>query len=119
MSIGVQSYAELYTTLLGWNLYDQLWDLLSKTGIAYLPFIGLLLKNISHSYVMNHHQGSGFGLRSMEIHFFSMLLLIFFGMAPLMPLDAHTISYTPVCEENNSYHPGATDTTYDKAFTIP
>jgi len=117
MSIGVQSYPELYTILLGWNLYDQLWDLLSKTGLAYLPFIGIILKNTSQSYLLE--EGSGFSLRSMEMQFISMLLLIFFGAAPFMPLDAHTVSYSPLCEKNATYHPGDTGTTYDKAFTVP
>lgn len=119
MSIGVQSYPELYTVLMGWDLYDKLWELLSQTGIAYLPFIGLILKNVSQSYVMDVHHGNGFSLRSMELQFISMLLLIFFGAAPLMPLDAHTVSYTPICEKNATYNPGSTGTTYDNAFTIP
>lgn len=119
MSLGVQSYPELFTVLLGWDLYGKLWDLLTQTGLAYLPFIGLILKNVSQSYVMHVHHGNGFSLRSMEIQFLKMLLLIFFGVAPLVPLDAHTVSYTPICEKNNSYHPGSTGTTYDNAFTIP
>ena len=45
MSIGVQSYPELYTMLLGWGLYDKLWQLLTQTGIAYVPFIGIILKS--------------------------------------------------------------------------
>jgi hypothetical protein len=120
MSIGVQSYPELYTVLMGWDLYDKLWELLTQTGIAYLPFIGLILKNVSQSYVMDIHHGNGFSLRSMEIQLLSMLLLVFFGAAPVMPLDAHTVSYTPICDKNNNtFHPGSTGTTYDNAFTIP
>lgn len=118
MMIGVQSYPELYTILLGWQLYGELWDLLTQTGIAYLPFIGVILKNVSQSYVMQGHHGNNFSLRSMEVHFLSILLLIFFGAAPFIPLNAHTVSYTPLCE-SNTYYPGSTGTTYDSAFTIP
>jgi len=74
---------------------------------------------VSQSYVMDVHHGNGFSLRSMEIQFLSMLLFIFFGAAPLMPLDAHTVSYTPICDKSNTYYPGSTGTTYDNAFTIP
>ncbi len=119
MSIGVQSYPELYTIMLGWDLYGKFWKLLSQTGIAYLPFIGMILKNISQSYVMHGHRGASNSLRSMEIQLLTTLLLIFFGVAPLVPLDAHTVSYTPLCEKGKTYYPNATGTTYDKAFAIP
>jgi hypothetical protein len=119
MSIGVQSYPELYTILLGWDLYGKLWTLLTHTGIAYLPFIGLILKNSFQSYTMHGHQGAVNALRSMEIHLLTYFLLIFFGVAPLVPLDAHTVSFTPLCEKNKTYYPSATGTTYDKAFAIP
>ncbi len=119
MSIGVQSYPELYTIMLGWDLYGKLWTLLTQTGIAYLPFIGLILKNIFQSYTMHGHHGAVNALRSMEIHLLTIFLLIFFGVAPLVPLDAHTVSFTPLCETNKTYYPTATGTTYDKAFAIP
>jgi hypothetical protein len=119
MSIGVQSYPELYTLLLGWALYDKLWALLTETGIAYLPFIGLILKNIAQSYMAQGHAAAGQALRSMEMNLLAMLLLIFFGTAPLAPLNVHTVSYSPLCEKEKTYHPGATGTTYDKAFAVP
>ena len=119
MSIGVQSYPELYTIMLGWDLYGKLWALLTRTGIAYLPFIGLILKNIFQCYTGHGHHGAANALRSMEIHLLTCFLLIFFGVAPLVPLDAHTISFTPLCENAKTYYPNATGTAYDKAFAIP
>ncbi len=119
MSIGVQSYPELYTILLGWDLYGKLWTLLTQTGIAYLPFIALILKNAAQFYASHGHQGAANALRSMEINLLTMLLLIFFGVAPLVPLDTHTVSYSPLCEQGKTYHPNSTGTTYDKAFAIP
>lgn len=119
MSIGVQSYPELYTIMLGWDLYGKLWTLLTQTGIAYLPFIGIILKNVAQSYVAQGLHGAGNALRSMEMNLLTTLLLIFFGVAPLVPLDAHTVSYSPLCEKGKTYYPNATGTTYDKAFAIP
>jgi len=123
MSIGVQSYPELYTMLLGWQLYDQLWEILTKTGLAFLPFIGIVLRNIGQPYVSQEAKDSGStSLRRMELDFLVTLLLIFFAVSPVLKLDPKMVSYTPVCQTNdanNTYTPGNTGTTYDNAFSIP
>ncbi len=123
MSIGVQSYAELYTTLMGWQMYDAMWNLLTQTGLAYLPFVGVILKNIVQPYESQETKSAaGTSLRRMEVDVIVMLLLIFFGVSPAMTLDASVLSYTPTCPiagQQNTYHPGNTGTTYDQAFSIP
>jgi hypothetical protein len=122
MSIGVQSYTELYTTMLGLGLYDKFWELLTQTGIAYLPFIGMIAKNITHSYVVHGTRDAGpLALRTMEVNLIVTILLILFGVAPCIPFDAKTISYAPQCGRNNgqTYYAGNTGTTYDKAFILP
>lgn len=35
----------LYTTLFGWQFYNVIWDALIGSGIAFLPFLGLLIRN--------------------------------------------------------------------------
>src|SRR5690242_16799509 len=123
MSIGVQSYPELYTTLLGWQLYDQIWDILTKTGLAFLPFIGIVLRNIAQPYASQETKDAGStSLRRMELDFLITLFLIFMAVSPVLKLDPKIVSYTPVCQtdgKQDSYHAGSTGTTYDKAFTIP
>ena len=123
MAIGVQSYPELYTTLIGWQMYDAMWNLLTQTGLAYLPFVGVILKNIVQPYESQEAKSAaGTSLRRMEVEVVMMLLLIFFGVSPALTLDASVISYTPVCQtdgQQNTYHPGDTGTTYDQAFSIP
>jgi hypothetical protein len=123
MSIGVHSYPELYTTLLGWQLYDQIWDILAKTGLAFLPFLGIVLRNIGQPYASQETKDAGStSLRRMELDFLVTLLLIFFAVSPALKLDPKLVSYTPVCQadgKQDTYHPGNTGTTYDKAFTVP
>lgn len=123
MSFGVHSYPELYTTLLGWQLYDQIWEILSKTGLAFLPFIGIVLRNIGQPYASQETKDAGStSLRRMELDFLITLLLIFFAVSPALKLDPTVVSYTPVCQtdgKQETYHAGNTGTTYDKAFTIP
>lgn len=119
MGIGVQSYPELYTKLLGWGLYDKLWELLTQTGIAYIPFIGIILRNIAYSY--GAHDAGVNSLRKMEINLITTILLVFFAASPCIPLNAKAISYTPMCgsSKDHIFFPGDTGTTYDKAFTVP
>ena len=123
MTLGVQSYPELYTTLLGWQLYDEIWDLLSQTGLAFLPFIGIVLRNITHPYTSQETKDAGStSLRRMEVDFISALLFIFFAVSPALTLAPSVLYYTPLCQTNgqsSTYHPGNTGTTYDQAFTVP
>jgi hypothetical protein len=120
MSIGAQSVPELYTVLMGWDLYDKLWALLTQTGLAYLPFISMILRNVTESYIAHHHTGQT-AVRTMEVNLIVALLLILFAVSPCIPVSAHTISYSPVCssDQSETYHAGDTGTTYDKAFAIP
>lgn len=120
MSIGVQSVPELYTLLMGWDLYDKLWNLLTKTGLAYLPFIGMILSNVARSYVDHHAVGKS-ALRKMEVELIATLLLIMFAAVPCVPLSAHAVSYSPVCgvDQGKTFYPKDTNTTYDKAFAVP
>lgn len=123
MSIGVQSYPELYTMLLGWNLYDQIWDVLSQSGLAYLPFIGIVLRNMSQPYTSQETKDAGStSLRRMEVDFIGTLLFIFFAVSPAFLLDPSLVSYTPLCPpdgQSQTVHPGNTGTTYDSAFSVP
>lgn len=120
MSIGVQSYPELYTMLIGWDLYGKMWELLTQTGIAYLPFIGMILRSIAQSYITSGVQGAAQSLRDMEVKIISTLFIIMLGVSPFIPLSTHTISFSPICgKDNDTYHPGSTGTTYDKAFMLP
>ena len=121
MSIGMQSYAELYTTLIGWDLYDKLWLLLTKTGIAFIPFIGIILKNFSQHSAIRLPSSASSALRNMEYSLLTTLFLIFIGASPVMQLDAQTLSYTATCktDEMPNASPGDTGTTFDKAFSIP
>ena len=43
--LNVDSYLEIFTTLFGWMFYSVLWDVLTETGVVYLPFLGILLDN--------------------------------------------------------------------------
>jgi hypothetical protein len=41
--MGVTGYLALYTTLLGWEQYNNLWNIMVTTGLVYLPFFGIVV----------------------------------------------------------------------------
>jgi hypothetical protein len=41
--MSVTGYLALYTTLLAWQQYQNLWSIAVGTGLTYLPFIGIVL----------------------------------------------------------------------------
>lgn len=120
MSIGVQSFPELFTTILGFHLYDVFWDLLTQTGIAYLPFVGLIYRNVSKHYEMQGALAAGASLRSMEVQLVATLFMILLAGAPALTLDLKSVSYSPVCnQDGKTFFAGDTNTRYDKAFSLP
>lgn len=123
MTLGVQSFPELYTLLIGWSLYDQLWALLTQTGIAFLPFLGIVLRNMARPYEsQDTKDAASTSLRRMEVSIIATLFIIFLGVSPFIPLNATMVSYTPICQsdgQSNTFHPGNTQTTWDNAFAVP
>ena len=57
--MGVSSYFEFVTVLFGWIVYDRLWAVLNDTGIVYLPFFVILLKNLSGVPSRGRRRGLG------------------------------------------------------------
>lgn len=43
--VTVDTPLALYTTLFGWQFYNTIWDALVGSGIAFFPFLGLLISN--------------------------------------------------------------------------
>ncbi len=120
MTLGVQSYPELYTLLIGWDLYGKLWTVLTQTGIAFLPFVAMLIRNFAKPYQSQESKdAAGTSLRRMQLELMATLLLIVLGVVPCFSITASTVSYTPLCHAQNSVHAGDTGTTWDKAFAIP
>ncbi len=40
------SFLELYLTIFGWLMYENIWDILADTGLLYLPFLGLFITHV-------------------------------------------------------------------------
>ncbi|TVR99535.1 MAG: hypothetical protein EA406_03225, partial [Rhodospirillales bacterium] len=88
----------LYTTLLGWQFYNHIWDVLAGVGIVFLPFLGALLASL----VTDRMQGDAVeeaprkSLIRVEARIWLMLFTAMVGAVPsgLTPLTAGSLSYT-------------------------
>jgi TraG-like protein, N-terminal region len=99
--MGVDSYLELFTTALGWHYYNQFWNILTVTGIVFLPFFGILFDAWRDAYREGAEEGGA--TRAVRIVELEVGLALFVIMIAAMPT-----SFTSVSRLNLSYKPVAT-----------
>ena len=115
--MSVSSYLELYLAIFGWYMFDQIWVILKETGLAYLPFIGMFLKNIAEPIAsQDAKDAASTSLRRIEIDIISMLTVIVLSAQPLLTIDFKGLSYTKACS-TASVKAGKTGTAFDASFS--
>jgi type IV secretory system conjugative DNA transfer VirD4/TraG family protein len=116
--MSVSTYLELYLTLFGWYMYGVFWDIITESGLAYLPFIGMFLRNIVEPVKSQEAKdASGTSLRRIEIDIFIMFTVVVLAVQPYMSLKYTGLSYTKACSTGKAVNAGKTGTTYDSTFT--
>lgn len=116
--MSVSSYLELYLSVFGWRMFDSLWDILTSTGLAYLPFIGMLLRNsILPMYKQDFKEASTTSLRGIELDVALMLTVVVLATQPVLDLTLTNLSYTKACSGTAAVSGGTTGTTYDTSFS--
>ena len=108
----VTSYLELFTTLLGWQQFANLWNILTGTGLVFLPFLFIIVEGFIQS------PSPAAALRDAEIKIALALTAVVLVAQPVLELDPAVVHYQPLCNEQR-YQAGSTDTTYDEAFSLP
>jgi len=94
--MAVDSYLELFTTLFGWRFYSINWNALSETGIVYIPFILIVIRNwIEPAKSPGYQAAWSMSLKSMEIELYSAVLVAVFAGSPVVSLQANMLRYTP------------------------
>lgn len=109
---------EIYSTVIGAHLYDNIFNILAATGLAFLPFLGLFFQNITTPYESEITNGADTSFRRVSIQFFLMVFFIMLFVAPTHNLDLTSITYRPVCSAGAAVSKyGDTGTTYDDVFS--
>jgi len=115
--IGVSSYPELFTTMLGWQQYQSLWDILSETGLVFVPFIIMIIKNTTEPFLSQEAKSAyTISLRRVEYAMATMILSIMITCQPMMTLSPQVLHFKPICDQSVDATPGNSGTTYDQAF---
>jgi hypothetical protein len=130
------SSIELYLTMLAWHLYDGIWELLSSTGLALIPFIVVIIQVLLKSAEKkNKMQDGSIILQSLEVPVYVMLFIMLIAFVPTINLHPQNMTETQIeCTTDNSsslYNEvqelkriktvrnfGKTDTTYDDDATL-
>lgn len=113
----VESYFELFTTLFGWQQYNNLWSVLSDTGIVFIPFLFILLKNyIGPATSMEAKDASATSVRRMEIDTALALSVVVLAAQPFVTLSPGVLTFQKPCSPGAPVTAGTSGTTYDSAF---
>lgn len=113
----VGSAIDLYTTLLGWILYDKLWATLAETGLAYLPFLALIVRNFATTWEKNGMEGAAASIRGMEVQLAAMLTVAALAGSPVISLQSADLTYTAPCG-GATVNGGNSGTGYDSTFQL-
>ncbi|HYN38820.1 MAG TPA: hypothetical protein VES39_06195, partial [Rhodospirillales bacterium] len=89
----------LYTLVLGWQVYNELWEVLSQVGIVFLPFMGVFFT----SFFLDRERGHPIegaprlALVVVEARVFLMFMAAIFCAvpAPMLALTPGLVSYAP------------------------
>ena len=116
--MSVSSYLELYLAIFGWYMFDEIWEVLKATGIAYLPFIGMFIRNIALPIKSQEAKdAAGTSLRRIEVDLVAMMTVIVLAAQPIITLDFAGLNYIKACSGDIA-KVGDSDTTYSNAFGI-
>ena len=93
--MGVSSYFEFVTVLFGWIVYDRLWAVLNDTGIVYVPFLAILLKNMLESRRAGDDEGSAAiqSLKKSETDIVVAIVVMFLAAVPFTEVRLGEMSY--------------------------
>lgn len=113
----VNNPLEIYTTVIGVGMYDQVFNVLLGVGIAYFPLIGIffnaLRQALSGDIKDTVPMAFGHAVVSLVIYIFVMMVFV----VPTHSIDISEVSYKNNCSTgsvDSSY--GNTGTTYDDVF---
>lgn len=98
VTLGVDSPLEFYTTIIGWRLYNDMWLIITNTGLAYIPFFAILITNFSQfarsQTKVNVTEGF---LRVLEVKFLMAMIVILVAGYPSVPLHTDQLRFQKIC----------------------
>lgn len=90
----VGSTIELYTTILGWILYDSIWAMLVTTGLVLIPFAVTIINVLIETRDSPVEITSNGLIRILETRIYTMLLVLMFAAQPQINVHTSKTTYT-------------------------
>lgn len=96
--MGVESVFEMYTFLWGWHQYNAIWNILLDTGLAFVPFIGMLFNTFTQTFTSQDPGEASFAsLKTLEVNIVSALLVIIIAAQPIVSVDLEEMEFVSIC----------------------
>jgi hypothetical protein len=117
--MGVNSYAEIFTTLIGWHMYNVIWDVLASTGIVFVPFVAMVVSHWRTAFIDGEEAGgASAGLRALELDVYIGLFVLMIAGVPtsLTALNRGTVFHTPPATTANPSPTTATGASPQSTF---
>jgi len=116
----VFSPLSLYTTYLGWQVYDLIFEAFYQTGLWYLGFGFVVFRYFKNAFApggATHHAGEH-ALNHFMYELAVLIIVCSVFIYPTVPLSASELKFTPMCttEVEESTAANNSGTTYDEAF---
>lgn len=113
----VNNPLEIYTTVLGVGMYDQVFNVLLGVGIAYFPLVGIFFNAIREALSgdLKDTAPMAFGHAVVNLILYILVMMVF--VVPTHTIDVTSVSYKNTCASGSvdaTY--GNTGTTYDNIF---
>lgn len=108
--MNVGSVIELYTTVMGWQFYQNFWDMFTGTGLAFIPFIVAIVKNFAEGYRGRPGDGAEQSVRAMELDVFVMMTVIVLAAQPTLDFNPSVLEFKPACTASGA--PGTVTRTF-------
>ena len=108
----VFSYLELHTTLIAWQLYNLIYDILVGTGLIVLPVLWLLVSTSTQS--LGEDKGEDHETAVLQIkNMVGAIIVIIFCLAPLYSINPTDVKFKPPASSTSGQTPAVVDATAD------
>lgn len=93
--MAVSGYLEILTTLIAWDLYETIWDVFTGTGVALVPVISIIWRNIRSAREKRDRMDVGIvALRLSEIQVYLAIFVVVVAVQPLVTINFNDVIYT-------------------------
>lgn len=118
----VESPLELYLTIFGWRLYENIWAVLVGTRLLYVPILMMVFINFLEPLQSQEAKSAVVtSVKRMEIQLGLAILAIILVGVPSLTLQASALNYNKACETAfgpaGTFSVNATGTTYDEVLS--